>query len=53
MLICIFISNLSSDIDDDFKILDIYSKYIDNRKSLKNYEEIFFENHSLIILNDL
>ncbi len=43
-------SNLSPDVDDDFEILDTYSKYVNNGKSLKNYEESFFENHSLIIL---
>ncbi len=43
-------SNLSPDVDDDFEILDTYSKYVNNEKSLKDYEESFFENHSLIIL---
>ena len=43
-------SDLSPAGDDDFEILDTYSKYVSNGKLLKDYEEDFFENHSLIIL---
>ncbi len=43
-------SDLSPAGDDDFEILDSYSKYVSNGKLLKDYEEDFFENHSLIIL---
>lgn len=43
-------SNLSPVGDDDFEILDSYSKYVGSGKSLKDYEESFFEKHSLIIL---
>ncbi len=43
-------SDLSTAGDNNFEILDTYSKYVNNGKLLKDYEEDFFENHSLIIL---
>ncbi len=47
-------SDLSPTGDDDFEILDSYSKYIGNGKLLKDYEEKFFESNTLILiyLND-